>query len=562
MKKEQKTISKYDCAICVVLSIVTLFSMIIRIFYGWDQDQSYLILLSSLIAEGKVLLRDILDLHQLGAVIPSLFCKIYLFLAGSYEGVAVFLRCISLLCQIFVSMITFHFLRKKYSFRIAFLSAVVVANMLPRASLLLEYSTIAIWALLVVDLLLIEIYYKRNIWRNTILSAILYSLAVFSYPTMLITAPFYFGVMLFVFGWNHHGKIRYVITFGLVCVLFAGIFIAYEFCNMDVTHFLTVLNAIGENGDHAVMFSAFTHIGTLLKSILRVTVTVLIAVFITLLSRMLLKRSYNVFFVYIFVTTLAVIFLNLTGIRPSGPYGFLERYIGVVLLALISFKTVEDRAVKVLLLLLGATVFVGAIMGSNLGINENAMYLEISVVAAIIIAGEYLEKNDSKSMAQWIFLIFFVFGIVFLAGYFVRVNYTEPANFTDCTEKFENGPLKGIYVKKEYKDEIEKGSIAISEITENGKTYALLGNEAIYNFYVNGEIIAPGFAPTTKYNKQWIIYYTDLEKELPDVLLLNTYWFPNVIDFYETEFGEYVRDKYILENTEFDDIFLKLVRIE
>ncbi|MBP3197573.1 MAG: hypothetical protein J6N21_11285, partial [Butyrivibrio sp.] len=156
----------------------------------------------------------------------------------------------------------------------------------------------------------------------------------------------------------------------------------------------------------------------------------------------------------------------------------------------------------------------------------------------------------------------FLLGVIFSAGYFVRIRYTEPANFTQCTVKFENGPLKGIYVKEDQYEEMSNKAEFIEKFSEIDKTYAVLTNDPIYNYFIRGGISAAGFAPTSirNYNDLWINYYTQLKHELPDVFFADTYWFSDVKDFYATDFGNWIKNYYTCSNDKGEFWVLKRIK--
>lgn len=548
---------------CAILIMATVISMAFRLFYGWDQDQSYLMLLPVKLSQGSMMFKDLWDLHQMGALIPAILCKIYYFIHGTFDGIAVFLRFISLLLQIGVSVYVFEVFKKYYGLCPALLSAIVTANMMPRAAQQLEYSTIAIWSAIIVNLLLLKVYKEgNNTYRRIAIAGFFYGLVVFSYPTMIITVPFYFIVVGFAMPLEAKSRMISTAVFFLVCLIMALTFFVYIFSYISIPDFINILKALGENGDHETFFSAIHHVDSWMGSLLRIIATVALAFVITWMINRAFSCSINPFFVYILLVTLMVVLPNITSVRISGPFGFLERYIGTVLMTLCIIRKSGDKALFILFYLLGLTYYLGALMGSNLGFNENAMYLELTLIASVLFAGKYLEKYGrlKRKCFEKAALLIFVIGIAFSSGFLVRVNYTAPANIRQCSYKFEDGPLKGIYVRDDYYEEVMARIKAISELTESDKSYALLGNESIYNFYVKGTVIAPGFAPTTEYNQQWIDFYSKFDNELPDVLLLSTYWFQNVEEFCDTTFGNWVKNDYDTNSTEFDEEFLMMIQ--
>lgn len=537
---EEKT---YSRILYPVLLLVTAFSIYLRLFYGWDQDESYVTFLAYRISKGDRLFYDLLDLHQTGAILPALFCKIYIRINGNTDGLGLFLRCISAAIQMVLSGYLFAVLKRIAGMFPAFCASVVAANMLPRATQQMEYSTVAIWGAIVANLLLLDRYYDEERYDfKVILAAFFYSISVLAYPTMLISVPVY---VVFFIKYHKGGVIKELLLYFLTCGVLALAFCVYVISCSSVSEFGYVLKLISNSGDHAGMFAFLFNADFLARPIFRVGATIGVAVLLSILVNKIIDVRIKAFYYYVALTTFAVIFLNLTGMRPSGPYGFLERYIGTVILAVPILRKSGYKPVMLLFFIDGILYYVGALMGSNLGANENAMYLELAVIAAVIFASLDLGKLERVA------IVFFLLGIAFSAGYFVRVRYTEPANFTQCTSRFESGPLKGIYVKKDQFEEVSAKADFIDRNSKEDKIYAVLTNDPIYNYYIRGDISAAGFAPTSNrnYNELWINYYVHLHHEIPDTIFADTYWYSNIDDFCATDFGKWVKASYDVKNS-------------
>lgn len=550
-------------AIYSILVLATLVSMFLRLFYGWDQDESYVMVLPIKISEGSRLFSDLWDLHQTSAIFMAVFCKFYISMKGSYEGIALFLRVVSLLVQVAVSGYVFVVLRKYYSELSALLSAVVVANMLPRATQQLEYGALTMWTAIVANIMLLDYYKAKKQKRVTIaVAAVFYSISVLSYPTMVITILVYFLLFVFVLPAKRNDGVKDFTIFFLTCAVLALVFLVWVIYPIGVSVFLENLRAMSDSGDHPGFFSALTNFDWVIKSAIRIIVFIILAVVITAIANVVFQTKISAFYYYILIVTALVLVANLSGVRPSGPFGFLERYIGVVFLGLPFFVGKKDRELKWILYVGGIACFFGAIMGTNLGLNESAMYFEMSIIACLLVAGEKVDKNGT--VFELFCLSFFVFGVAFASGYFVRINSTAPANVTQCTERFESGPLKGISIKHDQMVDISRRYEAVSKLTQEGQVYAVLGNEPLYNMAVKGTTSAPRYVTTVQYNNQWIEYYDTFRHDLPQTILVNTNWYPDINSFYGTIWGKWVQSKYVLEETEYKDVYymLKLKEFE
>ncbi|WP_034445948.1 hypothetical protein [Butyrivibrio sp. AE2032] len=564
MKKfERKTsgnvvmIKSNERAFAIALCVLTVVGMVFRVLYGWDHDESYNILLAQKIADGKVLFRDMWDLHQTAAIFPALLCRLFVSITGSTEGIAVFLRAMACLVQIVLSVYFYFGLKRFYGSRCAFGAAFVIANMLPRATQEIEYSTVSVWGCMICSMLLLQISKEGMNYGKLCIASVFYAAAVYSYPTIIITVPFVAFLIIFIVADNRKTGVLAALAFFAVCMVCAAVLVAYLLANMSVSDFIMTIRELGKNGDHSTLFNAFTRIDYISKSAARLLAMGIAAAILGFVLKRLFKIEINIVYSFVLLTTLFVVILNLTGIRPSGPFGLLERYIGaVILLPLLRIKEAE-RPMVWLFYGFGIAIYIGVLMGSNLGFNENAMYLESSIVCLVIMMirriDEYQGKTFGVSVAA---AIVFLLGIMFSSAYFVRIDSTKPANVMQCTSTLEEGPLRGIKVFPEQAGQYEQQSKSVKTNTEEGKLYTLLTREPIMYYFVKGEYISAQYAATGQYyNEQWIDFYTLFGRDIPDCFLLSRTDYSDVSKFYETEFGQWVMTNYSENSSKSDDAF-------
>ncbi len=535
-----------SAGIAIIFILITLISVYFRIFYGWDSDESYNILLAQRISDGKIMFFDLWDLHQTGNLLSAVFCRMYNSIFHTTDGIAVFLRSISAIVQIIISIYTYFVINKFYGSLAAFTSGIMVANLLPRATQELEYSTIAVWSCLICSLLFLEMAKSGVRYGKMIIAAVIYSLAVFSYPTVIITLFFVIPLIIFVIAKSKEERFKSTLCFVFLCIFLAGLFFLYLLSRMSFSELLLNLKGISENGDHATMFAAFTSGERLIKSGIRLFITIFIALSISWGIKILFKKNISAFYIYIFITTIFVVLLNILNIRPSGPFGFLERYIGAVILSYPLVKKNEDKELIYIFGGFGIALFLGVLLGSNMGINENAMYLENNLILAVVLAVKGINdpngKSDTFSMTA---ILVFIFGIVFTSGYFVRIDKTKPANVIQCKSVVTEGPLSGIYVFPEQKESLDRLGESIKEMTQEGKLYTLLTRDAILNYYVKGDYISAQYAASAQYyNEQWLDFYTGFGRPLPDAFLIDKREFDNIEGLRKKIFGEWILKNY------------------
>ena len=279
--------------------------------------------------------------------------------------------------------------------------------------------------------------------------------------------------------------------------------------------------------------------------------------------------------------------LNLTGIRPSGAIGFQARYLLVTVLAAVmlwsdaqrqrlsadtgtgtekedcgdSVQPAKQRQlIWRIFYLTGIGIYIGVMIGSNMGIEENASFLYLCVLAAIVLFMEQIpnlkKEEDACGKTAWKFasvcMGIFLVGVIFTKGYFVRITGTGPANITEERVVLEEGALKGIRVDWAYKGEYQEKRAEVSGETGEEDNALILCDNAIYNLSSTGNFTSATCISTPVYNDEWVQYYAKEEHGMPTVLFLDRRKYANWEKFRECEFGAYLTEKYRLNENSWE----------
>ena len=547
---------------CAAALIMTLAAGVFRIRFGWDWDQSYMLLLAERIAHGKVLFRDLWDLHQTSAILSALAYALYTGVTGGTEGVAVFLRICSLLVQYGISIWSYFVLKRHYDRRNAFLTSIVIASFLPRAVQLLEYSTMGVWGALICSLLLLDLWKRPDHphpYLTFFAAGFFYSVSVFSFPTMILSLPYMAVLLTVLMPRNDRGNLTYALLFFGACAFSVILFVGYLSMYIPVSEIPGYISAILESGDHPGFFLFLTKPSVILKSAVRTAALFAVSLLVSFVMRKRVNVRDSLFYVYAVVTTAVILILNLTGLRRSGPFGLLERYLGLVILGSMLGMRKTDRGLYCTVFLPGILIYAGSLAGSNLGLNENAMYLELSILAVILHAMNIISKKQTiKSRYEFASVAVLCFGIVFSSAYFVRIDGTKPANIMDCTAEMASGPLKDIRMIPEKEANVTKKGKAVAMLTDDDTRYLIITKEPISYFYGGHEYDAPSYITTARFDGQWVNYYFGFGRPLPDRILIDRDLFERVSEFKETLFGKAILPYYAEQDIDADSPFLEL----
>ena len=556
--REKKSYSLYSIFVCWLLITLTVVSSVCKVKIGLDVDESYITYLAYRLQRGMVLFKDSWDMHTTSAVIPALLLKAFLFFEnGRMDGAILFLRIVSCLFQWLAALFAFYIFNKNYSGKVAFAVSLVIANMLPRATQNFEYGFESTLFLLFFSLIILDVWKNKEEekYLKIILASVSYAIALFIYPTMIMTLPVVLAVFILKIDVSGKMKVRYTALFIMTCFLLFCVMLFYLFKNMTFSELVDSIKGILMAGDHTGLFSVFGNAKVILKLVLRCAGLLIIPIVIYAFLRR--KYELSIFFlnsVYCIEMLLVVFIPNITGIRQSGVYGLLERYIVIAILAVVvSVKSIKDREILWLFVLTGFMEFLGALAGSNLGFCENAMFLELVLAAYAFQSMCYLEKNaagNSFNLAvAKIGIVCFLLDLILSKAYFVRISGTGPANIFEPRAIAENGIYSGLMVDEKWLDTQKNRASFIDQKTQDEKKYALVSNDPCLNFYFNGEMTAPQYAPTLSTGEQWVYYYTKAKNELPDEIWIDETDY-GVDKFYNSDLGKYVSDSYSVKNSE------------
>ncbi len=182
-----KRASSFNKILVAVFCILSILACYYKVFYGVFNDEEYLVAMGLRLTNGDRLFGDMWEMHQTTAVYAAVFMKPYLLLTGTYEGVFVFLRIMSVAVQGIVAGITYVIFRKKgkYDIFLSWLCALLVFNFMPKWVADFEYAQM-MYLFVTLSMLFL---YRAGSGKELFLSGVFFALAVWAYPTMVAVFP-------------------------------------------------------------------------------------------------------------------------------------------------------------------------------------------------------------------------------------------------------------------------------------------------------------------------------------------------------------------------------------
>lgn len=523
-----------------VLIALTLIASIPKVFIGLDYDENYITVLGGRLLQGDHLFRECWDLYQTTGLTMTLVLGIYHGITGSYEGAILFCRIITALIQLCLGYFLYRCLRGYY--RNADFAGLFVANFLPRGTMNLEYGFLSCNYILVAMCLLLCYERASDDWSVrrrtgiTVIAGVCFSMGMLSYPTMIISVP----VLLLYFLKRRHNKPSFFCmkVFGITCLVCATIFFTYVFRFISVSEMLEnirngiLLDASHGNGD--LLESLFSSLQLSRDKRIQVISLLGTSLIVGLLYWGIKKRWIAMVYHIMLTSSLVLIFANLSLIRPSGVYGFQIRYVMIVLFFIPTVLKKRDMGLDYLFYWMGIFMLAGTLLGSNLGIAENAGFLYLSMLMIILV-------EQKERYVTWA-VVALISSIIVGKGFIVRVDGTSPSNILTIRERADFGPFAGIYLDKEQKEKYYIRKQTLDEYIESDDVMLVMSQDPAYNLMSEAKFTSATALTTPVYGKQWVEYYRNREYVNPTVILIDKEYFDLDNILYQTEFGNYIQE--------------------
>lgn len=533
----------------VGLLILSFAAAIPKVLIGIDQDEAYIVTMGIRMLKGDRLFAEMWELHMTSAWPAYVGLWLYTLVTGTLDGCVIFLRVLSVIAQFAAAGYCYFVIKKYHSRDAAVLAAAFAANFLPRATQNLEYGLLEMLFVLVAVLLLYdELMCRRNQQKTygvrIFPAGIMYAAGVLAYPTIIVSFPVLM-IALYVLQKKKSSRFILPFVFALVCAVCAAIFFGIIFSYLTPSEFMNNLQGILLDGTHSDTVKTLTYIPQLVELLKRGVVMLLVSLVIYALYRRWEKDGLLIWYGLLLAGCLIFVGLNITGLRPSGPIGLQIRYIIPAAASLWFARLKKDDMLLGLFLLPGWAIYAGAMIGSNMGFEENASFLYLAILGAVILMTEYAkERSIWFSRAGVVCMVSFLVGIIYAKGCLVRVTGVYPSSIAQERYRIEQGVLSGIYVTPEEAESHTMKEREIKEYTTKEDCMLYLGNNAICNTFTQGTFTSATCISTPVYNEEWIMYYEKEKSPSPTILFVDKEALQTLEKWRETAFGAWLSKRY------------------
>lgn len=608
MNKQSKTITGTAVCVLIVLSLVAAF---VKIMTGLDIDEAYALALPYRALQGDRLFQDMWEVHQTSYFMPYLFIKLYAIIMPSMEYLVLYMRAVTAIIHIGMSVLVYVSCKKPAVLEersdgkaIAFIAALIYCSFLPKWMLDMDFSMQQLWFFTLFLIFLFKGIKTENTNRAMLflfLSGLSLAMDVLAYPGMVLCYPAAI-VCLIICGkqkkaalsqtWQQ-SVIKPFIWLSLGCLAAAGIFFASVFRYMSLQELLDAVPKVFMDGAHQYDFATklSQYLMQWLEVLVQSAILLVPAAIVTVAIWLLLKKpdrtlGFLLCIVFEIETAALITFAGL--VVTWGPFRLQVRYIiqFAMALYLIAFGKKQEMYIKKqkyqdasesyadqkkqdaselwnvqngqrkqpLLELqwiwwFSLAAFLGVLLASNVGPTSSASYLVIGnmlFVGLTLLIGS--EKEKKIRLLTWIGAILFVTSLLMCKGFYMRNTEYVPGDITDGLVQVKEGPLHGIYVKKEDALRFTSDYHTIQENTTKDDRVLFMGTESLCNLYANGRIVSPTTISTPAFSEQWVEYFELYPEKQPTVIFLAKNTVDNREKFFaKNPFGIWIAKNYNVE---------------
>lgn len=608
MNKQSKTITGTAVCVLIVLSLVAAF---VKIMTGFDIDEAYALALPYRALQGDRLFQDMWEVHQTSYFMPYLFIKLYAMIMPSMEYLVLYMRAVTAIIHIGMSALVYVSCKKLAVLEecsdgkaIAFIAALIYCSFLPKWMLDMDFSMQQLWFFTLFLIFLFKGIKTENTNRAMLflfLSGLSLAMDVLAYPGMVLCYPAAI-VCLIICGKQkkealsqtfQQSVIKPLIWLSLGCLAAAGIFFAVVFRYMSLQELLDAVPKVFMDGAHQYDFATklSQYLMQWLEVLVQSAILLVPAAIVTVAIWLLLKKpdrtlGFLLCIVFEIETAALITFAGL--VVTWGPFRLQVRYIiqFAMALYLIAFGKKQEMYIKKqkyqdasesyadqkkqdaselwnvqngqrkqpLLELrwiwwFSLAAFLGVLLASNVGPTSSASYLVIGnmlFVGLTLLIGS--EKEKKIRLLTRIGAILFVTSLLMCKGFYMRNTEYVPGDITDGLVQVKEGPLHGIYVKKEDALRFTSDYHTIQENTTKDDQVLFMGTESLCNLYANGRIVSPTTISTPAFNEQWVEYFELYPEKQPTVIFLAKNTVDNREKFFaKNPFGIWIAKNYNVE---------------
>ena len=516
-----------------ILVVLSVLAAIKNIFICINVDEEYQISMGYRLLCGEKLFVDLWDPHQTSAFLIEFLMWIYRSVFGTLSGVVVWVRVCGTIIHLMISCMLYRSSRKIISDEYSVFLVLLFFNLLPKNSILPDYSLQFVWALTAA---LVHIFYLLQDSRSSIYHSLALGLwmcvMVLSYPSAILISP----VLLMVLFAMKQNRMRNVLCFIIVCAVGGGLYLFYIIrITGSPEAFVYLLQELLRG------HSAYTEMPVLFKLkhyLTEAAVCLLLCGLYCILAKVLLwimavaRKTEFTKADFMFLSVVIGVFhhiLHWLLMQWESEYGYnYALYILLFVFALCSLKNLDEltRKITVISLMLSMMELLCVLLLTDLTVYVSLKYLlpgvTVSVIAILKGAGERNSQRFGNLSMLFVFVL--CFGAVFVKGWQYPASDGVMSNVLEVRGIIKQGPAKGIIT--EYMNSYIASSTAeeMEQLVPQGSSLLIVDDSPIAYMYEDVIVSSYTTICTPIYNEVLLDYWNMYPEKYPDVIAVRCWY--------------------------------------
>ena len=518
----------------VVVGVVIFLSVLAAlktVFVGLNVDEEYQITMGYRLLRGEKMFVDIWDPHQTSAFLTEFLMWIYGILFSKMSGVIVWVRVWGCAIHFFAAWMMYKVVKTFLTPEYAFYLAALYFNLLPKNSILPDYSIMLIWSLTFLLSHLFFLVYKQKIYHS-ILCGVWMCMMVLAYPSAVLLFP----VILVFFLKNKNIRWYNSVLFLVVCAAGGSLYLIY------VSHLTgSVDNFIGLVADMLRGHSNYTDLTVLYKIshyakefllgfLLCGLYCLLAKIVLIILSRITKKHSSIVQFMFLSLTIGMIhhVFhwiLMLWKYEHAYNYAL---YFLIVSFAIVTLKKLDmpQKRFVHITIVLSVVELISVLLLTDLTVFASAKYMIPGIVIGIFAILKFAEGIDTENYKRLSrpFLLFMCLVAVFVKIWQYPGSAGVMFNVSSVRGIVKEGPAKGILAEYMTSYITSCSYEEILGLVPEGSALLIVDNSSLGYMYEDVTVSSYTTICDAAYNDILLEYWDRHPEKYPDIIAVSCWY--------------------------------------
>lgn len=542
---------------------LSVIAVVRSLIIGLDIDEQYAVTLAYRLAAGDIPVKEVWEPHQLSALLPALFVRIFLSVSGDSVYLVLYLRMVGLLFQTLVSVCWYCVMKHRASSKIGFITAMIVFHTLPKGILTPEFANQQIWFLVMLFLCVLQYDRTRRV-RYCAAAGCFMILEVLAYPSCALLFPIYIGILWQIEKTGEPGEKLHKGTalFTLECFAAAAVFLIYLLCRMSFSELCICIRYIFSDGEHSAgmaekLISYAEELPEIIGYLLVYAlvagllcgVTYLVQKFQKPVRR---KTDPGMFYAWLLAVALADqirlwALRSVANVHPQIYYLILFGTGGIIYRRYYAGKDHKEEK----LLFWGGWVpslfaLLSVLLLTNLDIKASLVHLFPGVMAAFFLWREKTDKKGTVSVMMFVWCLTLIGSRTML----VRDAGENKATVFVVKQKVLEGAAKNIYAPYMTGYTLNVEYEFLTERLPEGSRVWYLGYDTLLCLIKEQQICGASTISTPVYDQRYLDYFEINPEKTPDYIVADRGLWENDSSVITPEVRAWIGEKYIFNKEE------------